>query len=444
VVVIHHPLFERVEVTDLQGRAIDEEEELRLSIVLPEGLRLEGRVRGPDGRPSPDALIRLTPRDRRAGGPGDLRWGRTDDAGRFHIGGLLPRTYALHAWADGAAPTRLEVDLATDRQVILDLGPGSHLEGEVIDAHGKGIPGVEVQGWPSPPGSAGRGRTDGEGRFRISALPADGGITLHLWHPLHESRHEISLPSEPLRIGFPLVDFRARLFCAETDRPLESCGQILFRRPVAGVEGLPIGPGGEAGPFSIRPGVHDMIASVPHRRAKEFRVSIPEWGLKGAVDIWMSQGRRLPGRIVDLEGTPLPGIRVTAQGRREGDEQVTLSDGSGEFLLKGLGSAFRILAEGDRWAPSIVDDAGPGSPVEIRMGPGAILSGTLATTGGDPIAGVEVRAWREPLTWEALTDPEGRYRLTGLPVGEYVLSAGRMRREVKLSHGDDRVVDFTF
>ncbi len=124
----------------------------------------------------------------------------------------------------------------------------------------------------------------------------------------------------------------------------------------------------------------------------------------------------------------------------------------GQFELNDIGPdrLFQLLVEGERWeSTELIVRNEPGEPIEIAMdrhrtgegrkvlpaefvqviGPSRPLVGrVLDWKTGEPIAGAVVRAFgvhgerlsssRERQHFATTTDAEGRYRITGLPIGE--------------------------
>ncbi|MEM8670975.1 MAG: carboxypeptidase regulatory-like domain-containing protein [Planctomycetota bacterium] len=201
------------------------------------------------------------------------------------------------------------------------------------------------------------------------------------------------------------------------------------------------------------------------------------------------------GRIVDLEGEPVSNVNVQLRFvdnlyARYAFDAVT-TDVDGRFLLRGIGRdrVVRLVAKGDRTEFSVffartanvptktkttrtVDPFG-GDPVPVEtnkvtygadfihaVGPSVPLEGRVTDSKtGKPIAGVflsgaqignyQVTPAQEELS--AVTDEDGRYRLTGLPLGSNSLFAslakeGYLKRRVQYDINADKPVvtgDFT-
>ena len=154
---------------------------------------------------------------------------------------------------------------------------------------------------------------------------------------------------------------------------------------------------------------------------------------------------RLTGRVVDLEGVALEGIRVRIACRERRDAAV--SDAEGRFGFVGLspcaGALVDFAGEGRSLHVENVDlSAAPEQRLEVALAPGLPLAGVLRDAHGEPIprARIEIRGERlwastryaesRGATWEealgragAMTDSAGGFRFEGLYPGRFRLLA---------------------
>jgi RNA polymerase sigma factor (sigma-70 family) len=208
------------------------------------------------------------------------------------------------------------------------------------------------------------------------------------------------------------------------------------------------------------------------------------WGGKAEeredLTLWLPAEEVVHGRVVDLEGKPVAGVRVSAyvRGTRadkdhkplpydapskggqfsgnilpsDEDRNAVVSDRDGRFTLRGLGRAW--LYDLSISGPTVVNakavlvarpqkagvtgatgEAPPdrptpqlplyGSTFTHVVAPCKPIVGVVREKGsGKPLAAVQVgRAWTrddDPSAW-ATTDKDGRYKLTGLPPGVHTL-----------------------
>jgi RNA polymerase sigma factor (sigma-70 family) len=163
-------------------------------------------------------------------------------------------------------------------------------------------------------------------------------------------------------------------------------------------------------------------------------------------DVRLVLGLALRGRTVDAEGSPLPGVRVTASGPRG---LSSTSDGEGTFRLAGLPPGdVRLRARKAGWCPEEngsvhLDVDRPIEPVVIRLLPSPFVEGRVTAETGEPLPGAWVRVqthhhWSHVLGAAnrrgTPTDPDGRYRLPlPRPTGSYAVLAGAPGRALTLS-----------
>ncbi|MBI3653461.1 MAG: carboxypeptidase regulatory-like domain-containing protein [Acidobacteria bacterium] len=171
-----------------------------------------------------------------------------------------------------------------------------------------------------------------------------------------------------------------------------------------------------------------------------------------------NRGQKLAGRVVDEAGRPLFEVAVQAipaglSGKASKFAALNMrsvtSDENGNFAFEDMAAgAYRLTAilQGYTLAAEALDENGrarfyrPGDNIQIRMLKGGVITGTVFTSGAEPLVGVRVYAFKikDPegravqsmaldemaLTREWKTDDRGIYRIYGLEPGRYLVSAG--------------------
>ncbi|QQS48979.1 MAG: carboxypeptidase regulatory-like domain-containing protein [Acidobacteriota bacterium] len=165
----------------------------------------------------------------------------------------------------------------------------------------------------------------------------------------------------------------------------------------------------------------------------------------------------ISGRVVTDDGQPLPAAHITiigagSTGTNFQGRAMILTDEEGNFKAEGLDPMpYRIFAAapgyvhigGGDFSSSPVMGAVSNTPyrvgdfVSITMTRGAVITGRVLTSAGEPVVGINVRVIRvrdqtgrpvhgdtEALSFNNKTDDRGVYRIYGLAAGSYVVVAG--------------------
>lgn len=162
----------------------------------------------------------------------------------------------------------------------------------------------------------------------------------------------------------------------------------------------------------------------------------------------------LRGVVVSYGTDPKPVRRaiVTVNGEGLLHGRTTITDDQGAFAVTGLPAGrFLVTATKPAHLPSAYGAHQPGrSGVAIQLASGetradvtlvmaraAVIAGQLRTATGEPVANVDVAAFRVPPAGQnvhlepagsSVTDDRGMYRIFDLPAGEYVIVGGVRRR----------------
>ena len=185
----------------------------------------------------------------------------------------------------------------------------------------------------------------------------------------------------------------------------------------------------------LEPGPVEVVASSSGgpsaRAALEIRPG------RNRLDLRLGEGNEVSGRIVDAQGSPVPGARLSLRTMpKEGGtpmfvgdpEAVSSADGSfvfqgildGEYLLLGTRQGFAPVT-----LPGVQVAGAPVSGLELRLGPGAVIRGRLL--GLDPATASRVNVTAAPQNpgthLAGVVDPSGSYRIQDVPPGEWTVMA---------------------
>ncbi|MEZ5989718.1 MAG: sigma-70 family RNA polymerase sigma factor [Planctomycetota bacterium] len=312
-----------------------------------------------------------------------LPWTRTDGEGRYRLALLPDEDWAVVASAWPFEPwfrPRLKLKPGKPKELDIELGHGTTLQGHVVGDDGRPVPGAEVLVAPEPKldrvpvAFAGRiVTTDAEGRFRRAGLPRSGGL-IAAWR------------------GGPAEPWQTRKLGSVHDEP-------ELRLPArAGFELRVVGPG-------RRPAAAPELTLYPRDLGSEAL-------LFGAV------------APLDLDG------------------HLRAGEQPGSFVLEGLARARYTLLVGDEGAVTqrvLVDLAtAPVPPVEVRLEAATPLTVEVFAPDGRPVKGADVFSRRlDQPDWlkgsmqlfhqfssdalpihEGRTRGDGRLACTGLPAGK--------------------------
>ncbi len=328
---------------------------------------------------------------------------RTGEDGKFVLrgvaAGIVNFSVFKAGYVSGPFPSvRPAQDGELIDNVILTVPPGASVSGRVLDESGHPVAGMAVRLTNRAPAAAasqavrGMAVTAEDGRYLLGELPAGD-----------------------YAIGAGTVAEPVEIISGSTSIPF----QIV--RLVAGEER----------------GDVDLMIRFPVRPAG------PRTNDSGTATI--------EGRVVDVSGISIPHAAVFLQrGEKSAAASVSRSDAAGRWVFQRV-PAGQVLVGAARvgFSAAVTGDAGP--PVTLRIAAGSrienvvvtawrggAISGTLTDEFGDPASGAVIAVSparpRPEVSPGAIyivgrpdgratgTDARGRYRLTGLPPGEYFVS----------------------
>lgn len=333
----------------------------RVEVFLPDAGRVAGTVLGATDRPLLGAEVRLV----RLRGDGDApgRPGGMPERATDDGGGFVFEDVAPGVW-------RVEVrdrDQAPDEETIRVAAGESVIVRDLVVGRGGAVEGVV---------------SDGQGRVLDGALlvlePIDEGVDVRRARTGRAGSFRV----EALRAGTWRIRLEAR-----------------------------------AGPFS---GIEVLVEVVADETTE--------------VELTAGGAGRILGRVW-RRGRPVPDLEVYLVSRPGGEAGLARrltarSDGEGRFVFDGLaGGAYAVdVADGGVWStrPVTIED-GDVLTLDLEAWEGRI-PGEVVTRTGTPIADATVIARprvRGPnaSVGRVRTDPQGRFLVVGLPVGQYDLEA---------------------
>ncbi len=382
-----------------------------------------------------------------------------------------------------------------------EMKPAQVIDGRVVDDRGEALTNVEVELTRRRSRRGGPPlrqflRTRADGRFVSDRLPAPESLLDYIEVAI---KHPGFLP---LEAGISRFRTEQDEYVIELKRGVIVTGSVLDSQTGQAVAGAEVALGrfsaqgtvvslnalsslrlgrkyvgrtDSEGRFAIRspPGSHDLAIRTPEHAFRLVRgLDVAAVETLDLGSLHLEPGLVFRGRIVDETSRPIAGAFVSAIAQRtpdalgrnpmvdNGDAIRLTTDGEGLFSVPGLPPhvLLDVTAAADGFAARTLRGLTPGAdPVEIQLGPGAVLTGRL-TRGGEPVAGSfelfgsASRGFRDPLTRDpgyVTSGPiasDGTFEVAHLVADRYRLlvqsSAGEEKRVVvELDAGEERRLD---
>ncbi|NNE16963.1 MAG: hypothetical protein HKN10_00670, partial [Myxococcales bacterium] len=380
----------------LDGLILDPGAKRAFGVQLVPGWTVAGQVIDVQtGRPIADAEITGA-----AGGLGlHTRRARSDGRGRFELVGVMGDEQSLYFEADGyvaAGPLRQG---SSDPAMTVRLGRASTIEGRVVDARGMPVEAALV-------------RAFGEGQLRGAVL----GTT--------ESLGVTSGPVPPISAG--------------------TSGALAY------VSQVETGRNGRFRLTNLRPGAYRIVASHDDfARAESERLQLRAGAARSDIELVVSPGAELAGRVVDERGDGLEGIPVEL---RDGPEHlprmsVTATDGS--FSFGGVRGEVSVTAL-PYDLPPVREDVAMGEDALVTVE--IALSSTLYTLRGrvvdergfgvgGALISISSKSARTPVRRSAKSDADGTFSVPALPEPPFALEAAHPAFSSTKIDSIDRIED---
>lgn len=447
---------------------------------------------------NPDSVVRFRPRTE------GLSWRAVSGAdGGFRIEVLPRRSYTIEAFREGLAPASITVSAKILPAAVVSglkivLRGGSSVSGRLLDrVSSQPVPAAKVRLIPiTPEDSLPRFmRLDAEEKRDFGTF-SEGDGTFRVDH-LAAGRYEVRIEADgfsPRKLSGITLESGgspAELGEIALDRGLTLEGIVVDRdeRPLADATVMVLPPSqggtrpdilrrmvdeadiretvsGADGRFAVTGLAEGEAFDVTGRKAGYVPATLSQVQLPSpdSVRLVLETAARVSGNVKSDQGDPVAGAVVVAgpadsalPAAMTGEQ--TQSDGSGAFALDHLSPGritLRAMAKGYTSLQPVVLDVRKGESVdgvELVLGRGAAIEGTVLTPTGQPAtsARVTVRHATTPdqlmaieIAGSARTNGDGRYRLEGVATGPQTLIAtqeGYLRglRDLDVRPGENRL-----
>jgi protocatechuate 3,4-dioxygenase beta subunit len=412
------------------------------ALTLDRGAVIEGRVTDLSGAPLPEAQVTLSPvPDPLAQGlsvSGASSGTRTDSEGHFRFEELR-RGARFSLWVEHSgfiAAAVPAVEAPTLEPLRIELNAGRTVAGRVKSPEGEPVP----QAWVIV--NSASGSTDKDGRFRLAGVPPGvAELTVDAAGYPRVLVEDLRIPEESDVEGLEIALHQGSVLELQV---LDS-----RRQPVAGIQvtayasprsskyfdqsGLDCktDPEGRCRFGGIDMGPCNVIA-----QSEKYGVA------QGVVEIGPGVNRQelvLPsrvlvsGRVSDEAGAPVAGATLSLTPTEAGIfcQAISLADGSFQFSAVSEGT-YRLSGNASGFAPAVAPDEVRVAGQEVRglalrLSGGVTLTGRVLGLNPEELASASVSAAGASVRvgWD------GRYELTDLAPGEWMISAQARGRAIQ-------------
>ena len=457
-------------------------------IVLKGGSAIEGRVVDTSGRAVEGAEVRthssepgmIDPRKAFAGfeeeePPPDARSGPD---GLFRIEDLeRGRRYSLSVrHPDHPSESVPDVEAPTADPVLIELQPVRTLSVRVVGPEGEPVQDAEIhtvrRTGPGGTSTGSLGRTDSAGELRETGLKP-GTLDLQVaargyrdtwWKGIQIPRDR---DPEPLTITMErgsVLEVRAR---DREGEPLAGAWIMVWPRDLSERmhgrrrDRLVTDGDGAVRIDSLAPGEYTVTGAL-QGTGRDASANVRLGTGTTRVDLVLEEGLSVAGRVVNEKGEPVPSaavqVEITVEGATSMQGYSSRADGS--FVIPDLEEGeYRLTASAEGYGtsePQRLRLSGSGvEGIEIRLSPEAAgaISGRVLGLPPEALSRVRIEADAPSVVWDtptSLVGDEGRYRLSGLRSGRWIVTAYQLnggspvQEEAVVEPGAEVVLDLHF
>jgi uncharacterized GH25 family protein len=430
-----------------------------VTLVIPRGIALTGRVTDKNGKPL--SGVSVDPAASESDNPfgGQIRRAvmrnnsaRDEDAvttgndGTFTIR-LKEGKYDITFKRDGfsAKTLRAQNVAAGEKPVEVVLEPGVEISGRVVRG-GAGVEGVNVN--ILSPDASGSAVTGPDGSFSITDLtPGQMMLMANKPDAMIQEMRPVTAPARDLLIEVPVGGrITGHVVDRATHRPITSFqagistsrgggGMMVMTPPIT----KPFTS--DDGSFTlenIKPGPTQVVAMAPgYTTGRAATVEVEDGKTVSDIEVPLEAGAKLVGKVTDSSGSPLSGVTIRPEMmggnaarvmRFDALDQMATTDPSGEYSLDSIepGEHTFVFSRSGfvDESKSITLAGGKDNRLDVVLGSGIRVGGQVVTEGGVPVADATVHASSAAgSNREAHSDASGNFQLEGLTPGHYTFTA---------------------
>jgi len=398
--------------------------------------------------------------------------GKTDESGRYRIAGLADGTYRVGlAWSPAIPrrPSSVMVGVFGHNTVegvdfALDPGTWATVSGIVVDGNGDPVEGARIGARVSGADRTDHGTSDNDGRFEIQVLPASGQLHIMAVKAPFESEKVGPLALTPDGLDGLVLELTVPCTAIISGRVFDPRGRAVsgasIRLERGGAKDFLVGSGGaksaEDGRFEIAgiaAGEYRINLTEPGRTMwgshdEVMRVKLEEGQTLAGLRLVLGDkgGLSIAGWVVDTAGNPIAGALVECSGEYGsgafGTRGTVVTNDDGTFRITGLVEGeYGVLTshKGYTYTHAARTPADSENVEIVLEGCGNVEGRVRRADTDEPLTDFEVvghpgdpvmvqdglfagntYSWRDAVRFH---DDEGRFRLTGINVGDVTVAA---------------------
>ena len=371
-------------------------------------------------------------------------WVETDDEGRFTIDNLWEGEWQLVAQHDDYATLVSDFITVGTTDAELIMGQGGSVSGTVVEASTSApAPGVKLTITSEFRRDKFDVTSDESGAFQIATL-STGEYTAWV-------RDDAMVMKDSQGAKFNIRDAQETRVRVEVAQGGVIRGRVYKVETNEGIPGLVVRANGEgqgvpsregeasdaSGSYEIV-GLGDGMYRISYEGAKglpnmDWRdrpiVSVRIGQIVEGIDIPVTMGVPVEGRVIDAAGVGVPDVRVMASVSQGGRYANVKADDEGYFELAGFSASSELYIKAEKkglsappLGPLTVPQEGL-TGIEIVLADEAKISGTVVDKSGRPVEGARVFASSKTTRRfgysSQTTDAQGEFTLVGLHAGAF-------------------------
>jgi hypothetical protein len=425
-----------------------------LTLVLTPAARITGTVVDESGNPLGGAKLLLSQDlgDDSAQGPRRrlVSAAETDREGRFELAGLAPGRFRLAALSSGFLPetgpriTLVEGEGIEGIEIVLRRG--AVIEGRISIPDGSPAAGAKVVvldteeesglGLVGRPGAV----SDREGRYEIGGVSEGDHTVLADLNGFQPARGQIRVEAGANRLDLRLEEgFEVSGRVSGPEGPVPGAVLRLLPQQEGSTAPFP-GSTGSDGAFrfpAVAEGRYRVEVEKPGYAMASTSLEVQVEGAPVTnLEVKLERGGAVAGRILGLEAQDLAQVQImaTAPGRTGQAGQV---DPEGRYRIEGLGpgewNVLASLPQGTQTGSRVVLAVGQAEArLDLEFSTGFVLSGRVERDRAAVGGAVILAEGADGNGGNAVTGPDGRFRLEGLRPGAYAITVLDPRSQARL------------